>query len=325
MRVSIITPIYRVGEFIERCLRSLFEQTYDDIEYVFVDDASPDNSVEVLQNIIASYPQRYPHVKILSHKQNLGVAAARNTGLSAATGDYIYFVDADDWIERDTIKKFIKATSNGSIDIVGCGWNLSFTSSDRAITLPSVDSTTECLKAMLSGKMRWNLWLFMVRRLFYVDHNLHFPEGYNIGEDMLIMIKVMSFADSFTLVNEPLYHYVQQNSNSLTRMSPSSQIDIMLPNIKAVVEHLNNYNQDINNYLDYYKLNVKLPLIISDDVLSYKRWELLFPESHAMILKNQNQSLRIRIVQYMASKGQFWFVRMHYWLIYKLLYGVIYR
>ena len=94
-KISIIVPIYNVEQYIERCARSLFEQTYDDIEYVFVDDCSPDNSLNILYEVLNDYPHRISNVKIIRHIENKGLTAARNSGLEVATGDYIAHCDSD--------------------------------------------------------------------------------------------------------------------------------------------------------------------------------------------------------------------------------------
>ena len=106
MTISIITPLYKAENFIERCADSLFGQTFTDIEYIFVDDCSPDSTVKRLRQVLDRYPARKPQTKIIGHERNRGVAAARNTGLDAATGDYVYYVDADDYIEPDAIEAY---------------------------------------------------------------------------------------------------------------------------------------------------------------------------------------------------------------------------
>ena len=92
--ISIIVPVYNVSRYIERCARSLFEQSLNDIEYIFVDDCSPDNSIEILHQILSDYPSRMAQVKIISHEKNRGVAAARNTGLKLASGEFIAQCDS---------------------------------------------------------------------------------------------------------------------------------------------------------------------------------------------------------------------------------------
>ena len=104
-RVSIITPIFKVRNFIERCVCSLFEQTLQDVEYIFVDDASPDDSIEILKSCIERYPERKAQVTILTHEQNKGLPAARNTGLAVATGEYVFHCDSDDFVETDMLEE----------------------------------------------------------------------------------------------------------------------------------------------------------------------------------------------------------------------------
>ena len=98
MKISILVPIYNVSKYIERCAHSLMEQSYENIEYVFVDDCTPDNSITLLKGVIAKYPHRQDQVKIISHEHNKGLAGARITALNSATGDYVVHVEADDYI-----------------------------------------------------------------------------------------------------------------------------------------------------------------------------------------------------------------------------------
>ena len=105
MKVSVLVPVYGVEKYIERCARSLFEQTYSDLEYVFVNDCTPDQSIEILKKVMAEYPQRKNAVKIVNHAKNRGLAAARNTAYDNATGDFVTIVDSDDWLEWDALEK----------------------------------------------------------------------------------------------------------------------------------------------------------------------------------------------------------------------------
>ena len=167
--VSIITPVYGAEEFIGRTAESLFGQTYADIEYIFVDDCSPDRSIERMQEVLSRYPHRQPQVRVVRHAKNRGVAAARNSGVEAATGDYIYYVDADDWIEPDAIEQMCALAAVRDADIVGCGWFLAFCRNERRMPMPTYQTPAEALRGMLCGQLRWNLWLFMVRRSVYAD------------------------------------------------------------------------------------------------------------------------------------------------------------
>ena len=99
--VSILVPVYKVEDYIERCARSLFEQTYSNLEFIFVDDCSPDDSVEILGRIMDDYPARKEAVRIIRHNHNRGSAASRNTALDNGSGEFVFAVDSDDWLELD--------------------------------------------------------------------------------------------------------------------------------------------------------------------------------------------------------------------------------
>ena len=124
MKISVIVPVYSVEEFIERCVRSLFQQTYKEVEYIFVNDHTPDRSMEIIKNCIAEYP----HLKtvLLEHSVNKGLPAARNTGLSVATGKYVFHCDSDDFVEPDMLEKLYQRAEETNADIVWCDCFLSF-------------------------------------------------------------------------------------------------------------------------------------------------------------------------------------------------------
>ena len=116
--VSILIPVYGVEKYIERCARSLFEQTYANLEFIFVDDRIPDHSIQLLENVLTMYPHRLKQVKIIKHSKNEGIAVVRNTAISNATGDFIFFVDSDDYIETDTISALVNEQNLTNADIV---------------------------------------------------------------------------------------------------------------------------------------------------------------------------------------------------------------
>ena len=101
MKLSIIVPMYNTEKYIERCARSLFEQTLTGIEFIFVNDCSPDRSLLILKRIIDEYVDRSLVIRIIEHEKNMGLAVARTTGLNQAKGEYIIHCDSDDWIETD--------------------------------------------------------------------------------------------------------------------------------------------------------------------------------------------------------------------------------
>ena len=125
-KVSVLVPIYGVEHYIERCARSLFEQTYPNLEYVFVNDCTPDRSVDILKQVMESYPNRVDAVKVINHNTNRGIAAARNTLIDNAVGDYVCYVDSDDWLELDAIEKLVKKLMESGAEIVSGSYLLHY-------------------------------------------------------------------------------------------------------------------------------------------------------------------------------------------------------
>ena len=143
MKVSILVPIYGVERFIERCAISLFEQTYHNIEYIFVNDCTKDKSISVLENIIERFPQRKPFVKIINHKHNKGLAGARNTAVESATGDFIMHVDSDDYVDKEIVAKAVLKQQENNADIVVIDFKKAYPSFSKVVNYSSFDDTKD--------------------------------------------------------------------------------------------------------------------------------------------------------------------------------------
>lgn len=150
-KVSVIIPVYGVERFIERCARSLMEQTLDNVEYIFVDDASKDKSMEILQTVLKCYPKRENSIQIVRHNQNKGLPAARNTGLEIASGEYVFHCDSDDFMELGTLEALYNRAKQDDADIVWSDWFLTFEKNERYMHEPSFSTPEAALKAMLGG------------------------------------------------------------------------------------------------------------------------------------------------------------------------------
>lgn len=119
-KVSFIVAVYNVADYIEQCARSLFEQTLEDIEIVFVNDCSPDDSEEIIRRTLEEYPHRKGQVKILTHEKNEQIMATRKDGLSASTGEYVHFIDGDDYVEPQTAELMYGKAVETDADVVVC-------------------------------------------------------------------------------------------------------------------------------------------------------------------------------------------------------------
>ena len=122
--ISVITPIYNVKPFVSHCVESLMNQTFKDVEFVFVDDASTDGSIDILGDIIGRYPTNM--VKIIHHERNMGLPAARKTGIAVASGEYVYNCDGDDWVEPDILGAMYESVTKSGADYAYCDYYLTY-------------------------------------------------------------------------------------------------------------------------------------------------------------------------------------------------------
>lgn len=328
--ISVIVPVYNVERFITRCVCSLFAQTMDaGVEFIFVDDATPDSSIEALQNCLRQYPQRQKQVKLLRHSVNKGLPAARNTGLDVATGEYVFHCDSDDYLEPDALEAMYREAKAQDADIVWTDWYLSFQKNERYMKQPDYPSPLEALKGMLSGSMKYNVWNKLVRRSIYTENGIRFPEGHNMGEDMTMM-QLFACAQTVRYLPKAYYHYVRLNAHSFTQTSDSNaqkrHLEDLRYNVQRTISFIEKrYGQKLEREIAFFKLESKFPFLITTDRASFRRWTEWFPEANVYILQNKNVSFRSRLLQFMAAKGQFWYVRLYYMLLIRLVYGVIYK
>lgn len=323
-KVSVIIPIFRVEKFIERCAFSLFEQTLDSIEYIFVDDTTPDKSIEILTDVLERYPQRKPQVTILRHDVNKGLPAARNSGLSVAGGEYVFHCDSDDYLESNALEQMLNVAEKTDSDIVWCDYYLSFSMNERIMVQPNYSNSQEAIKGMLSGTMKYNVWNKLAKRRLYVDNSISFPAGHSMGEDMT-MIKLFAHAKKVAYINAPLYHYIRLNTDAMTQSYSERKIADIEFNVAQTLDYLlKNCKFDLTQEFAFFKLSTKLPLLISDKICNYRIWNELYPEANKYILKNKKQSVRIRVLQWLASKKVYSFVKLYNIILNKLIYGLFY-
>lgn len=170
--VSILVPVYGVEKYIRRCAISLFGQTYKNIEFVFVNDCTLDSSISVLKGVIAEYPHLSDKVRIIKHACNKGLAAARNTAVRESSGDFVFHVDADDWLEKTTIESCVKTQQLNEADIVTVNAKAIWNNRVEYYSTPLTNNPVDLLKAILARKAVCNIWGRLIRKEIYVAHNI---------------------------------------------------------------------------------------------------------------------------------------------------------
>ncbi|MCA5004122.1 glycosyltransferase family 2 protein [Sphingobacterium bovistauri] len=323
--VSIIIPVYNASKTLSLTLESLRGQTYKQLELIFVNDASTDDSLFLLnefkENLLTS------SVKIVNHVENQGVACARNTGLANSTGKYIYFIDADDYMSENTIHIMLDAAEKEDLDIVGCNWYLSFKQNSRKMSQPNFKNGMEAVELMLTGQMRWNLWLFLIRRELFVKYNIGFLPKMNMGEDAMMMTKLFYYSNRVKLINEFLYHYNQNVDSSLTKTYSEQNFFEVSSNVEEIEKFVlrNDFPQHIKNSINFFKLNIKLPLLVSYNRTNYERWNTWYVESNSHIFKNPYSTWRTKFLEWACVNKMYVLIDIYYLVVIKMVYGVIYR
>lgn len=214
-KVSVIIPVYGVEKYIERCARSLFEQTLDDIEYLFIDDCTPDKSVEILKRVLEEYPQRKSQVVIHRMEKNSGQAAVRKWGMLNATGEYVIHCDSDDWVDVHMYEEMYNKAIEEDADVVVCD----FCSTDCENEQYSKGLISKERENVIVDVLLWRiagcLWNKLVRRKEYTDHDLNYPT-HNMGEDAALIVQILWNAKRISYLPKPLYYYYT-NPTSITK------------------------------------------------------------------------------------------------------------
>lgn len=223
-KVSVLVPVYKVEQYIERCVRSLFEQTYHNLEYVFVNDCTPDRSMEVLQRVIDEYPERYNAVRIVNHEKNKGLAAARNTALDLATGDFIYVIDSDDWIEKDAIELLLEKQFERDCDVVSGAYLEHFTNEEKFLCHPKHETKSEIVIAMMQRTWEHFFVGKLIRKAVFEKNGLRWNEGLDLAEDRYMSTIVAYYSNNYAMVENSIYHYDRRNENSYTNIIDRKKI-----------------------------------------------------------------------------------------------------
>lgn len=233
-KVSICVPIYGVEKYIERCVRSLYEQTYKNIEYVFVNDCTPDKSMMILQEVQEDYPERKANSVIINHPKNRGLAAARNSAISNSQGKFIYWVDSDDYIECNTIELLVKEQQNNNADIVSANyyedWGKNRNKKDMAYS-----TDDELWKNMILRRDTMiSIWGRLVRKSLYTDNNIVAIEGCNMGEDFQVTPKLFFYAQKLALAYSYLYNYNRANETAYSFVFTEEKINQILCGLDSI-------------------------------------------------------------------------------------------
>lgn len=298
-KVSVIIPVFKAEQYIEKCARSLFSQTLDDIEYIFVDDCTPDNSIEILKKIILDYPNREPQVKIHRMEKNSGQAAVRKWGINHATGDYVIHCDSDDWVDINAYHEMYTLAVRENADIVICDFIVTDNVNVRLKKgCHSIDKNTFFNNLMLNFD-NGSLGNKLVRKSV-CERNVIFPKG-DMGEDLFLCLQYTLNSNKIRYISKGFYFYYR-NLSSITKSKEEESIYhkfkqsiLNAEDLIALFEN-RNLNKEYHYHIDrmlFAKKNLLRPLAMKKRY--WHIWKNTFPQLNYVILSNPYISLKNKI------------------------------
>ena len=308
-KVSVIILVYNVEAYIERCARSLFEQTLDDIEYIFVNDCTPDHSMAALEKVIEQYPSRQRQINIINLPNNKGAAIAREVGIKAATGEYIIHCDSDDWVDTDMYRLLYEEAKKKVLDIVVCD----FYETDGIHHNPiyqNLDKCTDILRGLINRSVSGSLCYRMATRALYEEIK-NFPQSHMM-EDVNYSIQLHTNNKArFGYLPVPLYYYYHNNQSICHH--PSDEFCIArcrqaCINIDGIITFLNSNNLDkkYKNELVVLKNSARVfiwPLYMREPRKYRKMWRSVYPEINNKYPFTPCISQKLRIIFFLAYIG----------------------
>lgn len=240
-KVSVIVPIYNVEKYLEKCINSLLSQTLEDIQIILVNDGSKDNS----GNIAKEYEKNNKDRVIYVEKENGGLSDARNYGIKYATGDFIAFLDSDDYIEKNAYEEMYNKAIEENADYVECDFIWEFPNKIRVDKQYPYKNKKEMLSFV-----RVVAWNKLIKRQLIIDNNLEFPKGLRY-EDVEFTYKLIPFINKFAYVDKPFIHYVQrEGSIANVQNERTAEIFTVLDNVIEFYKK-NNIYEKYRDELEY--------------------------------------------------------------------------
>jgi len=291
-KVSFIVAVYNIGGFIERCARSLFEQSLEDIEIVFVNDASTDGSEAIIHRVLEEYPKRKKQVRFVEHHVNQGIRETRKDGFYSATGEYVNFIDGDDYVEPLMAElMYSKAVETGA-DLVVCDFVRHYLKGSRVCTqVPNgvIEDGENVRDDMINRRVAGTIWCKLIHRTLFLDNDIVWPANES-HEDMVLSTVAAFYAHKIAYVPVALYHYVfnpKSISNISDAESVARKIWLYVRNNKVIFDFLKREGVD-KKYAEGILANKVLArnlILPYTKKLKYRKlWLKTYPEVNKLLL-----------------------------------------
>lgn len=279
--ISIIIPIYNTETYLETCLQAAFEQTYSRLEFVFVNDCTPDQSMSLLDQVMGRYPHLKDSIKIVHHPTNQGLIRTRCTGAQAASGDYLLFIDSDDYLEKDAAAVLAQRAVETEADLIVFDFWIQF--KHKAYPHPHRigPDAQSYIRSMIRRECSPTMYSKLIRRTLYLEI---IPELLQLkiqfGEDVYASVLLASGTQHITQVNRCLYHYVQYNYGSICHNTGAHTLVEAAKFVQTIGDYFHRFGtHTYDNDLQVYKLKVKLDILLVRKSIQLKGIQEAFPEA----------------------------------------------
>lgn len=306
-KVSVIIPVYNASAYIERCVRSLFEQTLDDIEYIFINDCSPDDSIDILNRVLADYPKRKVQTRIFEMSTNSRQAAVRRAGIKLASGEYIIHCDSDDWVDTHLYERMYKEAIRSNADIVICPVRNEYKSGGKTKVLPYLPNSCQ---EVLENWFHNSIAMFTVNKLVkgtvYKENDLLPFDGINMWEDNGLFLRTFYYAKGLSTIDDAVYHYNRTNINAMTAGYGRDAVDQMIK-CAGLIDSFFKSKPDGKRFektVLALKLFARLNLI-TDNYVGLKEYESTYSESNTILSEIGLKAFSLK------GKIRFLFVKYH--------------
>lgn len=290
--ISIITPVFNSQDFLSKCINSVIKQSLLNFELILINDGSTDNSGIICDE----YAKKYTQIKVI-HQDNQGVSVARNRGMYESKGEWLFFLDSDDFLSEDSFST-IKDHLNYDYDLFIFETNVynnGIISKRSSYTNLTINNTKEFL---LTNRIRGELWNYLFKRKIVFDNEIKFVENIRISEDRNFIIKYISLINKVKVINFSLYNYREDNLSSMRRKKTTEDAIDHLKSIKDIVLFQNKNNKYINNEFIQKEIDSLFKIILSFTAISgyslkemhdiYTEYSLVFNRIYRKkILKNK--------------------------------------
>lgn len=291
--ISMIVPVYNTELYLHRCIDSILSQTFTDFELLLIDDGSTDRSGEICDE----YAGKDKRVRVF-HKENGGVSSARNLGLDEARGEWIAFVDSDDWVSTKLLEFLFSEAEKGKHDLVFCNYAEVYTKQIVVSHHSCYTSKKDYICHTIEGALGGYLWNKLVHKDLF-PKTTKFYTGCDLWEDLQMSVQLFFYAESVYVLNtEPLYFHDCTNVQSITSSKRGNKINSMIQNLLSIEQFLKNHDIIDISILDDRKIYCKIAML--GNGIDAKCWRNTFPELNVGMMNMKGIPLKYKFVAWLA-------------------------